>query len=82
MVEVGYAIYPEHEGHGYATEATSALVEWALAQPGVQRVVATIPPEHGASRRVAEKAGLVPVGSDHDAVAGEVLVYEVRREPK
>ena len=48
VVEVGYAIYPEHEGHGYATEATSALVEWALAQPGVQRVVATIPPEHGA----------------------------------
>jgi [ribosomal protein S5]-alanine N-acetyltransferase len=80
-VEVGYAIYPEHEGHGYATEATGALVEWALTQPGVQRVVATIPLGHGASRRVAEEAGLVQVGSGHDAVAGEVLVYEVRRAP-
>jgi len=26
--EIGYAMYPEHHGHGYATEAASALRDW------------------------------------------------------
>ena len=26
--EIGYAMYPEHQGHGYATEAASALRDW------------------------------------------------------
>ena len=26
--EIGYALYPEHHGHGYATEAASALRDW------------------------------------------------------
>ncbi len=39
-VEIGYAVYPEQEGRGYATEAARGLVRWALAQPGVRRVVA------------------------------------------
>jgi RimJ/RimL family protein N-acetyltransferase len=26
--EIGYALYPEHHGHGYATEAAAALRDW------------------------------------------------------
>ena len=26
--EIGYALYPEHRGHGYATEAAAALRDW------------------------------------------------------
>ena len=60
-VELGYATRPEHRGRGYATEAARALVEWALAQPGVERVVAEFEHDNPASKRVLEKAGLRPL---------------------
>ena len=60
-VELGYAMRPEHRGLGYASEAAQALVEWALAQPGVERVVAEFERDNAASQRVLEKAGLRPL---------------------
>ena len=80
-VVVGYAVYPEFQGQGFATEATRALVAWALAQPGARLVRATIPPENAPSRRVAEGAGLRQVGIGWDDEVGEVLVYEVAADP-
>jgi RimJ/RimL family protein N-acetyltransferase len=57
-VTLGYSVYPAHQRQGFAAEAAAALTEWALAQPGVRRVRATIPPGHVASQRVAALAGL------------------------
>lgn len=57
-VELGYSTLPDYRGRGYATEAARALVEWALAQPGVERIVAAPEPDNEASRRVLENAGL------------------------
>ena len=74
---VGYSVYPRCQGHGYATEAVRALVAWALAQPGVARVRATIPPWKASSLRVAEKAGLRRAGTAVDEEAGEVQVWEI-----
>ena len=62
-VTLGYSVYPEQQCRGLASEAATALVTWALAQPGVRRVQATIPPGHTASRRVAEKAGMRRIGT-------------------
>ena len=81
VVVVGYAVYPEFQGQGFTTEATRALVAWALAQPGARLVRATIPPENAPSRRVAEGAGLRQVGTGWDDEVGEVLVYEVAADP-
>lgn len=39
-IEIGYGIVPSHRRRGYATEAATALIEWALRQPGVQSIVA------------------------------------------
>ncbi len=39
-------------------EALRALVDWALAQPGIWRAVATCDVENRASARVMEKAGM------------------------
>ena len=77
MVLAGYSVYPEFQGHGYATEAMRALVAWALAQPGVTRVRATIPPGNAPSLRVAEKAGMRLVGTERDDEVGEVQVWEI-----
>jgi RimJ/RimL family protein N-acetyltransferase len=78
-VLIGYAMYPGREGHGYATEAVRAMVDWAFAQPGV-RVVRTLAPVWNTPAvHVAEKVGMRPVASDEDDEIGEVLVYETMR---
>ena len=61
-VEIGYGIFPEFWGKGYATEAVKAIVLWASVQPGVKRIEAETEPDNTASRRVLEKAGFLPTG--------------------
>lgn len=76
LVEVGYGVDLSFQGSGYATEATLACVDWALAQPNVTRIRATTPPWHKASMRVLIKCGFSEVGLvDHEAL-GEVLAFE------
>lgn len=57
-IEVGYGIAASRQGRGYATEATRALVEFALNLPDVRTVYADIELSNPASARVVEKAGL------------------------
>lgn len=76
---LGYCVYPAHEGRGFSSEAARALTDWALAQDGVALVRATVPVDHAASRRVAERAGMTAAGAAHDDEVGEVVVYERRR---
>jgi [ribosomal protein S5]-alanine N-acetyltransferase len=78
-VLIGYAMYPAREGHGYATEAVRAMMEWAFAQPGVKVVRALAPVWNTPAVHVAEKVGMRPVASDEDDEIGEVLVYETVR---
>ena len=75
---VGYSIYPKFERRGYATEATTALISWALSLPGTRAIQATIPPWHTPSLRVAEKLGMRQMGTGHDDEVGDVLVFELR----
>ncbi|BCK52406.1 GNAT family N-acetyltransferase [Nocardia wallacei] len=37
-LEIGYWLHPAHTGHGYATEATAALITAAFTLPGIDRV--------------------------------------------
>ncbi len=76
-VLIGYAMYPEFEGHGYATEAVRAMIEWAFHQPGVKVVRALAPVWNTPALRVAENVGMHPVAADEDDDIGEVLVYAV-----
>lgn len=73
-VEVGYGIAPAYQGRGYATEGVRALVEWALAQPTVARVIADCLPENHRSARVLTKVGFRQLPS-----SGGYLNWEVRR---
>jgi [ribosomal protein S5]-alanine N-acetyltransferase len=76
---VGYAIHDEHRGKGYATELLTLLTDWALDQPEVDLVRATITPDNVASHRVAVKAGFTPSGElVPDAEHGELIVFERR----
>jgi [ribosomal protein S5]-alanine N-acetyltransferase len=77
-VEIGYIILPGARGRGYATEAAAALIEWALAQPGVVRVTAKIAPTNHASLHVASKLGMRETRSDEP----EFRCFERVRSPR
>jgi RimJ/RimL family protein N-acetyltransferase len=57
----GYVLAKDAWRHGYATEALSAMVDLAR-RLGVVRLYALCHPEHQASIRVLEKAGLAREG--------------------
>ena len=76
-VLIGYAMYPQFEGRGYATEAVRAMIEWAFHQPGVRLVRALAPVWNTPALRVAENVGMRPVATGEDDDVGEVLVYAV-----
>jgi ribosomal-protein-alanine N-acetyltransferase len=56
--DLGYMLARRYWGHGYATEAASALVAIAFGTLGVERVRALVDVGNERSRRVLEKAGL------------------------
>ena len=58
-VEIGYGVLEEYQGQGYATEAVSAAVTWALQQPFVTCVEAETAPDNRASQRILEKCGFL-----------------------
>ena len=60
--EIGYGIAEAFQGCGYATEAVTALADWALRQPGVTCVTAETEPDNLASQRVLQKSGFLPTG--------------------
>lgn len=62
VVEIGYGILPEYENQGYATEAVSAIVNWAAMQTEVTCIEAETEMENRASRRVLEKCGFIATG--------------------
>lgn len=62
-VEIGYGISEEYRGHGYATEAVSAVTRWALIQPDVTRVEAEAEADNIASVKVLTKCGFTPTGT-------------------
>ena len=72
--EIGYGIAAESQGHGYATEAVSALVDWAFKQPGTVCVTAETEESNAASQRVLSKAGFTPT-----EIGEEGPRYEIKK---
>ncbi len=59
VAEIGFTLARDHHGHGYATEAATALVEDLVERLGVGRVYGELDPVNTASQRVLERVGLV-----------------------
>lgn len=55
--ELGWMLYDGHEGHGWATEAASALRDWAFASLPVTSLVSYTDPANAASIAVARRLG-------------------------
>ncbi len=61
-IEVGYLLGSEYWGHGYATEAATAVRDWALDNLRLERLIALIRPGNDRSSGVARKLGMEPDG--------------------
>ena len=75
-LEVGYRIEPEYRRQGYATEAVRAIFDWAVAEQGVHRFIASIRPANQASLGLVAQFGFVQTGTQIDEVDGLELVLE------
>ena len=58
QAEVGYTLHPDHQGKGYATELSRALVDLGFRETELHRIIGRLDARNIASRRVLEKAGM------------------------
>jgi RimJ/RimL family protein N-acetyltransferase len=58
-VELGYDLRSDYWGQGFATEAALAVRDFAFRELALQRLICLIRLTNEASRRVAEKIGMV-----------------------
>ncbi len=80
--EIGYVLAADAWGHGYATEAAAAMLDFARDTLGMRRAVATCRPQNAGSIRVLEKAGLrragfLPGHKVIDGVAHDSLLFAI-----
>lgn len=66
--KLGYAVGPDHQGNGYATEAARTLVDYGFDALPVHRVSAAIGPDNLASVAIAKTLGMTYEGRIRDHV--------------
>jgi RimJ/RimL family protein N-acetyltransferase len=77
--EAGWLLRRDAWGHGYATEAARACIDWGFAALPVPYVTAMIQPKNTRSLRVAQRLGFEPVRED--VLLGDpVIVHALERE--
>lgn len=76
-VEIGFSIVPNWYGQGLATELVCALVGRALADSGVQKIIAHTTEQNQASCKVLKKSGFRLIGNG--MLPGSIR-FELERE--
>jgi len=77
--EAGWAFVPDAWGKGYATEALTAILQWADDDARLGEIRCIIDRGNVASHNVAAKLGFVKFAESHDVI-GDLFIY--RREPR
>jgi RimJ/RimL family protein N-acetyltransferase len=83
LPELGYHIIKEYWGNGYAGEAAAACIAYAFDDLGMDAIYSYTTPDNLASRRVAEKNGMVLVKTFKKELYGkayEEVLYCLKRE--
>jgi RimJ/RimL family protein N-acetyltransferase len=75
--EIGYAMYPEHQGHGYATEAASALRDWIFRDTEWDHFIGFADVRNAPSLAVLKRIGMrVTKVADFEGMACQFHVLE------
>jgi RimJ/RimL family protein N-acetyltransferase len=77
-LEVFYSITPAFWGNGYATEAASGIVDFALNRLGLEAVFAEVDQANAASAAVIERIGMTPFATTAGAL-GPMVRYRKTR---
>jgi RimJ/RimL family protein N-acetyltransferase len=75
--EIGYTVFSQFRGRGYAKEAAQGLVDWAFRQ-GEREVYAAVSPSNDVSLAVVRRLGFKQVGTQEDEIDGLELVFVLR----
>lgn len=76
VLEIGYHLFPEFQGNGYASEAAIWFKEYAFKNSITNRVVSFIHPENHLSQAVARRNGMQP-WKEISWNGKDVIVYAV-----
>lgn len=79
-IEIAYLFGREHWGQGFATEAATAVRDWALGELGFERLIALIYPDNVRSIGVARNLGMEPEG-EADLGGNRLTVYALGKTP-
>lgn len=81
-LEIGYHILRQYQGLGMATEAACACRDYVFNRLGKTRVISWMPPDHTASRRVAEKVGMRFEKETVNRYGRSAVVYSIEKLTK
>jgi RimJ/RimL family protein N-acetyltransferase len=56
--EIGYVLHPDHQGHGYATEAAAVMLRLGFEELDLHRIVGRLDARNAASASVLERLGM------------------------
>jgi RimJ/RimL family protein N-acetyltransferase len=56
--EIGFELHPDHQGKGYATEATAVLLRLGFEELGLHRIIGRCDGRNLASARLMERLGM------------------------
>ncbi len=73
-IEIGWRLHPDYWGQGMAFEAARAVLDHGLVHLELPRIVAAIDPDNVASRKLAERLGMVTGGSRDGYVLYEISI--------
>lgn len=77
--EFGYTIFEPWRGNGYATRASTMLMDIAEELGGVRHFVLAISPENKPSLAIVRKLGFVRTGEQIDEEDGLEHIFELER---
>ena len=63
LPDFGFMLHPDHWGHGFATEASSACIAHIFAAHDVPALLADVDPRNAASLAVLRRLGFVETGT-------------------
>lgn len=76
--EIGFGIYPEHQGKGLMDEALKAGLQYGMEKMGLKHIEAYTHPENAPSIRVLEKNGFT-LKEHQPAEASMYVVFELKK---
>ncbi|TDD21127.1 N-acetyltransferase [Kribbella turkmenica] len=77
-LEIGWQLRPSAWGHGYATEASLALMRWAFKEGGIDELFAVARPHNARAIATARRLGMEWVGETDKYYGLTLQVYRIR----